>query len=303
MYKYSLYGLTIESEVELFQLVTADENSPVDVSIRLGSVSDEVLKYLEEKKVVNRRYEIGFNYSCFHNKGGYYVIRDGKEIVFEMKEGYDIKIVSSWILGFCFAMLLLQRQTLAVHCSAVTDGKRTILISGEPGAGKSTLTRRFLEKGYKLMADDVAAVKIEGDNAVVYPGFPYQKLVRNEVESRNLDISKLIYINEDKDKFLVPVEDDFESEPQVLNEFVFLIVGDVPELKFEQLSGLKQLFAIKNNLFLHKLPGPWENEKELIEECLAIASKCNTYLFVRPREGDSTVKIMEKLSEVFDSRL
>ena len=153
------------------------------------------------------------------------------------------------------------------------------------------------------MADDVAAVKIEGDNAVVYPGFPYQKLVRNEVESRNLDISKLIYINEDKDKFLVPVEDDFESEPQVLNEFVFLIVGDVPELKFEQLSGLKQLFAIKNNLFLHKLPGPWENEKELIEECLAIASKCNTYLFVRPREGDSTVKIMEKLSEVFDSRL
>ncbi len=300
-YKYTLYGLTIESEVELFQLMKADENSTADVTIRLGSVADEVLKYLEENDALSCQYKIGFEYSCFFNKGGYYVIRDGKEIIFEMNDGYEISLVSSWILGFCMSMLLLQRQTLAVHCSAVTDGKRAILISGEPGAGKSTLTRRFLEKGYKLMADDVAAVTIEGDNAVVYPGFPYQKLVRNEVESRNLDISKLIYINEDKDKFLVPVGDGFESEPQALKEFIFLVVGDVPELKFEQLKGLNQLFAIKNNLFLHKLQGAWENDKQLIEECLAIASKCNTYLFVRPKEGDSTLKIMEKLSEVFDS--
>lgn len=303
MYRYKLYGLTIESEALLFQLMKADENSPVDATIRMDRVSEEVLRYLEEKDALKCRYHIGFTYSCFFNIGGYYVIQNGNEIIFEMNEGYDIETVSCWILGFCTAMLLLQRQTLAVHCSAVTDGENTILISGEPGAGKSTLTRRFLEKGYKLMADDVAAVRLEGDNAIVYSGFPYQKLVRNEVESRNLDIGKLIYINEEKDKFLVPVDENFEDKPQILKNFVFLVVGDVPEVQFGQLRGLDMLFAIKNNLFLHKLPGTWENEKELVEECLNIASKCNVFIVVRPSEGDSTIKILEKLEEAFDSPL
>ena len=44
MYRYKLYGLTIESEALLFQLMKADENSPVDATIRMDRVSEEVLR-------------------------------------------------------------------------------------------------------------------------------------------------------------------------------------------------------------------------------------------------------------------
>ena len=300
MNKYKLYGLIIETEEEFFQLEKAKDSEPADVFIRQEHISNTVLKYLEEHGALECRYDIGFEYSCFFNIGGYYIIRDGKEIIFERNEGVDKTVFSSWILGFCTAMLLLQRRMLAIHCSAVTDGKRAFLISGEPGAGKSTLTRCVLEKGYKLMADDVAAVKLVQDKAYVYPAFPYQKLCRNEVVSRNLDMSELIYINEEKDKFLVPVKDDFVSEPMVLDSMIFLVAGDVKEVHFEQLRGMNQLFSIKSNLFLHKLPGDWEKEKELIQECLDIASKCSVYLAVRPREGDSTYKIMDEFLKAFN---
>ncbi len=300
MNRYSFYGLVIETEVELRQLIKADEDkkSPVDVMIYESKCADEVVEYLTKAGSFDRKYEIGLKYSCFFNKGGYYVIKDGREIIFETKEGYTPEKVSAWLLGFAFSMLLLQRNTLAVHCSAVcaTNGNDTdgaILISGEPGAGKSSLTKKLLEDGYKIMADDVAAVRCD-EEVIVYPAFPYQKLVRNEVEKRGLNLDNLIYINEDKDKFLVPVGDDFYPNPCKIKCMIFIVVGDVNEVIERQLTGIEQLIAFKTNLFLHRLYGEWENSQEVLNMCLKAASKCPVYLIVRPKGVDS-VSIMANI--------
>ena len=86
--KYKLYGLTIETEVELMQLEKESDRSTTDVYIKEEKCADEVIEYLTKSGSIEAKYEIGLNYSCFMNKGGYYVIRDGKEILFETKEGY-----------------------------------------------------------------------------------------------------------------------------------------------------------------------------------------------------------------------
>lgn len=299
MKRYSLYGLIIETEVEFLQLtkVSEDNSSPADVIIRQDKCADEVIDYLTKADALNCRYEIGLNYSCFMNKGGYYVIKDGREIIFETKEGYTPESLSSWLLGYAFAMLLLERRTLAIHCSAVCRDKESeddgaILISGEPGAGKSSLTKKLLEDGYKIMADDVAAVRLE-DEVTVYPAFPYQKLVRNEVEKRGLNKDELIYINEDKDKFLVPVGDAFCAEPRRIKFMVFIVVSDVPEVQVKKLSGIEQLMAFRTNLFLHRLRGKWENDQEVLNLCLRAAGKCPVYLVIRPKDVDSVAKMAE----------
>jgi len=259
MKRYSLYGLVIETEVEFLQLtkVNEDDMSPADVIIRQDKCADEVIDYLTKVDALECQYEIGLEYSCFMNKGGYYVIKGGREIIFETKEGYTPENLSSWLLGYAFAMLLLERRTLAIHCSAVCQDRESeddgaILIAGEPGAGKSSLTKKLLEEGYKIMADDVAAVRLE-DEVNVYPAFPYQKLVRNEVEKRGLNKDELIYINEDKDKFLVPVGNAFCAEPRKIKFMVFIVVADVTEVQVKKLSGIEQLMAFRTNLFLHRL--------------------------------------------------
>lgn len=295
--KYCLYGLTVESEVEFKQLITSSDEIVADVFIRESKCCDEVTEYLRKNGSLETQYEIGLDYSCFMNIGGYYVIKDGREIIFETKEGYTPEKISSWLLGFAFAMLLLERRTLAVHCSAVcsdmenSDGG-AILISGEPGAGKSSLTKKLMEDGYKIMADDVAAVRLE-DEVTVYPAFPYQKLVRNEVEKRGLNKDELIYINEDKDKFLVPVGDAFCAEPRKIKFMVFIVVSDVPEVQVRKLAGIEQLMAFRTNLFLHRLCGKWENDQEVLNLCLKAAGKCPVYLVIRPKDVDSVAAMAD----------
>lgn len=301
--RYFLYGLLIESEVEFMQLTSADgDKAETDVVIMQGKCKDEVMEYLKKAGANGKKYEIGLSYSCFYNKGGYYIIKDGSSIVFETKEGYTPQMLGSWLLGFAMAMLLLQRNTLAVHCSAVCrkgDGgeKDVVLISGCSGAGKSSLTRKLLEHGYKLMADDVAAVRCE-DEVIVYPAFPYQKLCRNEVEKREFDFDKLIYINEDKDKFLVPVDGSYSGIPGKIRFMVYIVEADVAEVQIRKLSGLEQLMTIKQNLFLNILKGDWMNGREVLNLCLKMAGSCPVYVMARPKNVDSVTAMAETVRKI-----
>ncbi len=296
MFKYKIYGLITETDVEFAHLVTADEQSASDVIIHRGNIKDEVTAHLDT--VGARAYDIHFDRSVFRNKGGYYKITDGKEIVYETKEGYTPEMVGPWLLGFAYAMLLLERNTLAVHCSAISDKDGAFLISGVPGAGKSSLTKVLLERGYGIMADDVAAVRIDNDGTNVYPAFPYQKLCRNEVEKRELDEDDLIYINEDKDKFLVPVNEAFVGEKRPLRFLIFIVVSNTDKVAVQKLSGLNQLFALRENLFLARLTGPWLNEKPLMDLCLKVASGCPVYLIERPAGVDTLSEMADTVEKI-----
>jgi hypothetical protein len=198
-------------------------------------------------------------------------------------------------------MALLQREILSIHCSAVCmpegcdDG--AVLITGASGAGKSTITRKLLERGYKLMADDVAAVRKE-DKPTVYPAFPYQKLCRNEIEKRAFNMEELIYIGEEKDKFLVPVKDSFVGNPQNLKYLVYLVISDEPEVKIEKLKGIAQFIAFKRNIFLHKLCGSWENDSKFLNLCLKLAADCPVYVISRPVGKDTIDEIVDCIMNI-----
>ena len=306
MKKYKLFGLVIESDIDFLQLITEDFDDDNDiVLVHAGRISEIVNKELEGENV---NYKVGLKYSCFRNSYGYYVIDGCNEIIYEAKDGADIEAIKAFILGYCIAMLLLHRRILSIHCSAVCDENDTnagaILIAGESGSGKSSLTRKLLESGFKVMTDDIAAVKIDSldntdDKCYVYPAFPYQKLCRNEVEKRNFDPSELIYINEDKDKFLVPLKDTFVKEPRKLKGMVFLAISDVEEISVQRLSGIMQLMALKQNLFLRKFYGDWQKDPEILQLCLQISEKCPVYLIKRPKEGNTLSEIAEKVKTLF----
>lgn len=293
MYRYRIYGVIVESEFELKLLVPAGEydNSQDVITIAEREVEKDVLCFLEENNAIKKKYEIGFEISAFYNIGGFYLIRGGKEILVKIKEGFTHETISAWILGFCLSMALLQRGILTIHCSAISTEKGAILLSGTPGAGKSSLAGKLLEHGYKLMADDVAGIQFDNGDYMIHPAFPFQKLCSNEIKKKGLDKNNLIYINEDKDKYLVPVNNIFEYNPRKLNAFFYIIKAPVEKLSINQITGFDCFIAIKDNLFLHKLQGEWEKSPEIINMCMKIASKCPIYLVVRPENIDTLDEI------------
>ncbi len=297
MYRYKTYGEIIESEFELKLLVPATESDTSHdiITISERDVEDEVLRFLKEHNALQKQYEIGLKKSAFKNIGGYYLIQNGKEILIKLNEGYTYETISAWILGFCLSMALLQKETLTIHCSAIATENGAILISGTPGAGKSSLANKLIENGFKLMADDVAGVHFDNADCMIYPAFPFQKLCSNEIEKKGLCKTNLIYINEDKDKYLVPVNDIFEYNPRKLQAFFYIIKAPVEELTMSKLSGFDCFISIKDNLFLHKLPGAWEKTPGVINLCMKLASYCPIYLIVRPENKDTIEEICKKV--------
>lgn len=296
MYRYKIYGIILESEFELKLLVPADASDQMSdvITVRERDVEEEVINYLKEADALKKHYEIGLEKSAMENIGGYYLITNS-QILFKLKEGYTYDTISSWILGYCLSMSLLKKNILTIHCSAMATETGAVLISGTPGAGKSSLAGKLLEHGYKLMADDVAAIRFKDDKCMVYSAYPFQKLCSNEVEKRALDKSRLLYINEDKDKYLVPVDDIFEPIPHQLKAFFYIIKAPVEELTFKKLSGFECFMSVKENLFLHRLKGNWENTPEVINQCMKIASGCDVYLIIRPETKNTLDIICEKV--------
>jgi serine kinase of HPr protein (carbohydrate metabolism regulator) len=58
----------------------------------------------------------------------------------------------------------LSAETL--HCSTVTSDGRAVLITGPSGSGKSDLTLRLLDRGFKLVSDDQTVIKKDGERVM-----------------------------------------------------------------------------------------------------------------------------------------
>jgi serine kinase of HPr protein (carbohydrate metabolism regulator) len=56
---------------------------------------------------------------------------------------------------------------MRVHATAVTIGRRGVLLRGPSGSGKSDLALRLIDGGAKLVADDLVLIGRRGDSLVV----------------------------------------------------------------------------------------------------------------------------------------
>lgn len=284
---YGIYGKTIVSDLYFPQLVVLPERveEDADIVIRAGVLPPE-LKELEKQK----SWEFGDTVSWLSNLTCRFLVENGRTITYELKDGGKEAALRNYLLGFGLSMLHLQRGEMAIHCSALQKDGKAILISGNSGSGKSTTTAALLEQGFTLLADDVAVVREENGRMICYPAFPYQKLCRNVVEQGDYDRQKLIYINEDKDKFLVPYEGPFTLDGKELCAFFCLgVLQPDATLRMEEIVGIQKLHACVNNLFLRRLMGEERYSPFIGSRCLEIASKVRMFFIGRP-DGADTLK-------------
>lgn len=307
MYYYRMYGMKIVSDREIFQLLTEekaqildakenkkDEDLPV-IYIQNG-VSDE----MKTRDKNGDKWGIDLKDSWISNRTAWINVLDGERICYEVKpDGLDSRL-NTYLLGFGMALIAIQKGILPIHSSGIMKGDNAILISGDSGAGKSTLTAAYIENGYDLMADDVTFLKKSDDMPYAYPAFPYQKLCRNEVEKRHEGEEGLVYIGEEKDKFLVPWRGNYTAGGRPLRAVVYVVKYPGDELKIEEVKGFDKYMILTRALFMIDLLGEKAYQKEIAENVMWLASKVPLILVVRPENKDTLNDVAQQTKELVE---
>ena len=194
LYTYVAYGLRIAAALPLPELTTAESGPEkcqpeADVVVRFGKVAG-----------CSGRTRGAHRSLCATDTGmlltwegvGAFLVRDGCEIIVDPDPGVEEHVLRLFILGTTFAVLLHQRKEVTVlHASVVAIAGQAIAFAGAKGMGKSTMAAALQARGHDLVADDILAVKMQGDQPVALPGFPHLKLWPDSLASLGYGAERL----------------------------------------------------------------------------------------------------------------
>ena len=242
---YSVFGLAIQSEIALPELLPSDRGGDADVVISVGSVPEVE---------VARSGISAFDGALVLAVPGVarYLIADGRSITVDARPDVPGRNIRLFLLGSAFGALLHQRGLLPLHANAVEVNGRAVAFMGESGAGKSTLAAWFHDNGHRIIADDVCVVGFDASGKpYAAPGLPRLRLWTEALElmgreSGNLDRS---YVGEEQyDKFDVPIDPDFTARTAIPLAGLYLLKR-ADEFSIEPIRGIDAADAVFANTY------------------------------------------------------
>lgn len=202
------YGLRVRSEIAV-PFGAASPDGPPDLDIRIGRVPER----LPNPAAARRRWQVASGAFLLGVEGvARYLVREGREIVVEPAGGTESD-VGAFLPGIVLAACLQQRGMLTLHASAVETEAGAVLFAGHSGSGKSTLLAALVDRGYRMIADDVTGVvRGAGGRPVALPAFPALRLWEDAVDALRWRDRTLGRVYEGMEKYVAAV-DRFRHEP------------------------------------------------------------------------------------------
>ena len=297
---YQIYGLSVESEYEMAE---AEEISPVtapEVVIRKTFFSAEVQKGMDEDIC---SYIYRMDWSCIrYSHQGIFSCQEGKVIEYQLMDGYKQDLVVQIILSWCFGALLIQKMEIAMHGSAVLYNGHLIIISGESGTGKSTLTAELINHGAKYLSDDIVRLtKNENNKFVAHSAYPQRKLCEDTAILCGMDLNRLIRMDDlNKRKYAVRDRENYHSLSELVTDFVVLeAVEGIDHAVIETVTGGDKIKLILQNLFKQDAYELCGLKHTVFEQCIELACQTNVYIMKRPARqmtaGEQVTELFSRL--------
>ncbi len=300
MYNYTAYGLNIGSELVLPELQTSTDDSEINIIIRFGSVNCFLPEPFESWSYFQLARESAY---LSWKVVGKFQVRSGREIIIEPFPNVEEQIIRLPLLGSVLAMALHQRQLLVLHGSAVAINDGAAIFIGAKGQGKSTMAATLYGRGHQLIADDVAAVKINdlGIHTLI-PGFPQIKLWPEAAKAALGDEAETLRrIHPEVEKRARPTFDRFTSIPLPVKRIYVLGTGSVSQIKpLKPQEAVTRLIA---NSYIPMLLGEeFRRDRQLalhFHQCMNLANSLPIYRLERPRSLDLLTDVADLVEEDF----
>ncbi|MHA6480427.1 ATP-binding cassette domain-containing protein [Paenibacillus sp. strain BS8-2] len=263
----------------------------VDVTIEVLPPQENIWNSLE-----GANFRVDNGQFLFHVPGtAVYSVAGGTYIEITPYPGADEAKIRLFLLGTCMGVLLMQRESLPLHGSAVVMDGKVYAIVGESGAGKSTLAAAFARAGYPLMTDDVIAVDFSGGTALVHPSYPQQKLWEESIEQLGMHDRDYPSIYQRVNKYAVPIRSRFCREALPLAGIVELVKSDEPKPSIRSCNRLEGLHTLNAHTYRNYLLHLMDRQQWQFECIVRLASELPVYRLRRPADGFSAFELVDQI--------
>lgn len=281
-YYYKVYGLILESEICIPELLTVESGEYNDrVYIKYSDMPQEIKNKISQ----NKKFDFGKEEAWFViDDIAIFRVCNGNEITVESLGGSKDKI-KAFILGSSLGCILIQRNIPAIHGGTIISNNKAVIITGDMGAGKSTLTSSLRMNGYKFLSDDVSAINLKDDCAVVKAAYPQQKLCRDCAVRLGLNLEGLKSVEDGRDKFIVVCKDQFEEEDKVLHSVFHIVVNEeIQDISIHEVKGIEKMRALIKNIYRVDIAAEMGFEGQYFDNIIKIAKYIKFYKIERPKD-------------------
>jgi hypothetical protein len=215
---------------------------------------------------------------------GNFYARGGREVEFSVVPGADQDWVNLYLKGQIVVALLHQRRIITFHASSFVYNGRGIMILGESGAGKSSLTASFSLKGAGFLADDITPVIFRESKPHIRSLHEAIRIRRNTGVQLNIDKDKLSEAEAGTGKQYFKVNYTGVKDC-MLHSILKVEIGKVQKPDFQELSPAEKFSLLRSEICMWEiLAGMPETEAEYLHQLVKIVERVKFIRVVRPAE-------------------
>lgn len=301
-YYYRLYNLNIKSDFYLSELSHSEYPglNNIDVNIICGKCPESISNI----KVSNYYYTVSDKEAIFTtNECGKFYIKNGDTIIIEPIEIPNYQHLKSYLLSRSFAILLFQRNTVALHGSSILFDDKAYIFCGQSGAGKSTLSAGLTLKGYDLFSDDLSVIDFDNNKPLIHCGFSHNKLCEDTMKYFNISSENLIKVDNFANKYALPTSKTFSDCTAEVNVLIELSINynnsnNDTSVSLTEVFGQEKLQTVFRNIFRNQLLNDVGLNPIYLKHCLNLSKNIRVFKLKRPNNlftVEEQIRLIEKL--------
>ncbi|QIP13920.1 hypothetical protein G8759_15525 [Spirosoma aureum] len=193
-------------------------------------------------------------------------------------------VLELYLNGSVYGAILHQRKTLPLHGSCFKYQGLGIMICGESGVGKSSLTTSFCLKGASFLTDDVSPILLKNGKPHIWGVSDRIKLWSDSLVQLEQNEEGLERIFPEQGKYYFPME-SAQGKVFPLTYIFILHTHKQREIVYQPVEGVEKFTALRNEIYrLEYLQGMKESETAYLKQLIMVCRGVTVVNVYRPTD-------------------